>query len=143
MITWEAMSCNNKKYYGRGRGATIHGTDGTVLIDRNGYQVFDLNDNLLEEFATDETNETQDLLRIDSMTDNHFQNFINGIRNGEKLRSPINEGNISVTMLQLSNIAWKVDRTLNLNRSSGRVLNDPEAMQYSSREYEKGWELKI
>jgi len=144
MITWEGMSCNNKKYYGRGRGATIHGTDGTVLIDRNGYQIFDLNDNLLEEYSTDEkNNNTQDLLSMDSMTDNHFLNLINGIRDGEKLRSPINEGNISVTILQLSNIAWKFNRALNLDENNGHILDDTEAMNSWKREYEKGWEINI
>ncbi|MBU2493129.1 MAG: Gfo/Idh/MocA family oxidoreductase [Bacteroidetes bacterium] len=143
MITWEGMSCNNKQYYGRGRGATIHGTNGTVLIDRKGYQLFDLNDNLLEEYSTSEKNDTQDILSMDSMTDLHFENFINAIRTGEKLRSPINEGNVSVTILQLSNIAWKLNRTLNLDKVTGHILNDSEAMEYWGREYEKGWEIKI
>ncbi len=40
MITWEGLSCQGKRYYNRGRGATIHGTEGTVLIDRDGYIVF-------------------------------------------------------------------------------------------------------
>jgi hypothetical protein len=77
------------------------------------------------------------------MTDMHFQNFINGIRLGEKLNSPIEEGNISVTMLLLSNIAWKVDRTLNLDPANGHILKDKKAMKLWSREYEPGWEPKI
>ncbi len=144
MITWEGLSCNGKKQYGRGRGAAIHGTEGTVVIDRDGYDVFDLDDKLLESFKkSDEKNSTQDLLSMDSMTDAHFQNFVNGIRDGEKLHSPINEGNISVTILLLSNIAWKLNRTLNLNKENAHILNDEEAMKYWSREYEPGWEIKI
>jgi len=44
LITWEGKSCNNKSYYGRGRGATIHGTKGTMLIDRDGYELYNNND---------------------------------------------------------------------------------------------------
>jgi hypothetical protein len=77
------------------------------------------------------------------MTSSHFQNLIDGIRRGDKLRSPIEEGNISVTMLQLSNIAWKVNRTLRLNPADGHVLDDPGAMEMWQREYEKGWEVRI
>jgi hypothetical protein len=80
---------------------------------------------------------------MDDMTDAHFRNFINGIRDGEKLHSPINEGNISVTILLLSNIAWKLNRTLHLNKVNAHVLNDEEAMKYWQREYEPGWEIKI
>ncbi len=143
MITWECMSCQGKEYYGRSRGSTIHGTEGTVLIDRSGYQVFTLNDKLIDEYKTKEKTTTQDLQSIDSMTTKHFQNLINGIRVGEKLHSPIEEGNISVTMLQLSNIAWKVNRTLQLNKENGHILDDHKAMELWRREYEKGWELKV
>jgi hypothetical protein len=77
------------------------------------------------------------------MTTKHFGNLINGIRDGEKLHSPIAEANISVTMLLLSNIAWKMNRVLHLDKSNAHILNDPQAMKMFGREYEKGWELKI
>jgi hypothetical protein len=128
MITWEGMSCQGKQYYGRSRGSTIHGTEGTVLIDRDGYQVFSLDDKLIQEFSTQKSSTTQDLQSIDDMTTQHFQNLLNGIRTGEKLRAPIEEANVSVTMLHLSNIAWKLDRTLHLDKQNGHVLGDKEAM---------------
>lgn len=143
LITWEGMCCQGKQYYGRGRGSTIHGTSGTVLIDRDGYQVFDLNDKLIDEVKTAQKSTTQDLQSIDSMTTKHFENLINAIRTGEKLRSPIEEGNISVTMLLLSNIAWKVNRTLHLDKQNGHILGDAKAMEMWGREYEKGWDPKI
>ncbi len=143
MITWEGMSCQGKEYYGRGRGSTIHGTNGTVLIDRGGYQVFTLDDKLIDEYKTERRSTTQDLQSIDEMTTKHFGNLINGIRLGEKLHSPIEQGNISVTMLLLSNIAWKVNRTLRLDRKSAHILGDEEAMKMWRREYEKGWEPKV
>ena len=143
MITWEGMSCQGKQYYGRGRGSTIHGTDGTVLIDRDGYQVFTLDDKKVDEFVLGTPQTTQDLRGVDAMTDDHFRNLVNAIRGGDQLHSPIAEGNISVTMLQLSNIAWRVNRTLQLDRKTGRIVGDPPAAGLWGREYENGWELKI
>ncbi|MBU2491702.1 MAG: Gfo/Idh/MocA family oxidoreductase [Bacteroidetes bacterium] len=143
MISWESKSCNNVPYYDRGRGALINGTNGSVLIDRGGFIVFDLDGKIIEEFVNKKAASTDDLLGMDSMTVDHFKNLLNGIRNGEKLRSPIAEGNISVTMLQLSNIAWKYGRTLNLNPQNAHILDDVEAMSLWSREYEPGWEIKI
>ncbi|MGZ5496191.1 MAG: Gfo/Idh/MocA family oxidoreductase [Candidatus Aminicenantales bacterium] len=143
MITWEGMSCQGKQYYGRSRGSTIHGTEGTVLVDRDGYQVFSLDDKLIQEFNTQQATTTQDLQSIDAMTTRHFQNLLNGIRTGEKLRAPIEEANISVTMLHLSNIAWKLDRTLHLDRQNGHILGDEKAMTMWRREYAKGWEPKV
>ena len=143
MITWEGMSCQGKQYYGRGRGSTIHGTNGTVLIDRSGYQVFTLDDRLIDEYKTEEKNSTRDLRSIDEMTTKHFGNLLNAIRIGEKLHSPIDQGNISVTMLLLSNIAWKTHRTLRLDTKNAHILGDEEAMKMWRREYEKGWEPKV
>jgi predicted dehydrogenase len=144
LITWEGMSCQGKQYYGRSRGVTIHGTEGTVLVDRDGYQVFSLDDKLLSEFDTRQKKaSSRDLQSIDDMTARHFQNLIDGIRAGERLRAPVAEGNVSVTMLQLSNIAWKVGRTLHLDRTTGHIVGGDAAMALWGREYEKGWEPKV
>jgi hypothetical protein len=42
-------------------------------------------------------------------------------------------------MLQLSNIAWEVNRELVLDTKDGRIQGDDEAMKMWGREYEKGW----
>ena len=73
------------------------------------------------------------------MTDAHFANFIAGIRSGEKLHAPVSTGNVAVTMLQLSNISWEVNRELQLDTKDGHILNDQQAMGMWGREYEKGW----
>ncbi len=145
LITWEGMSCQGKEYYGRSRGATIHGTTGTVLIDRDGFVVYSLDDKKVEEYsvAAQPKTTTADLVGMDTMTTEHFRNFVAAIRTGEKLRSPINEGNISVTMLQLSNIAWKTGHALDLAKTTGHIQHDATAAALWQREYAKGWELKV
>jgi hypothetical protein len=77
------------------------------------------------------------------MTDAHFANFIAGVRKGEKLNAPVSIGNVAVTMLQLSNIAWEMKRDLVINPTNGMIVNDPQAMKGWTREYEKGWEPKV
>ena len=139
LISWEGKSCQGMKYYNRDRGSTIMGTAGTVLVDRDGYEVYDSQGNKTSEFKSGSTTSSADLLGRDSMTDAHFANFIAAVRAGEKLNAPVSDGNIAVTMLQLSNIAWEVNRELHLDTRDGKVLGDPEAMKMWGREYEKGW----
>jgi len=143
MITWEGLSCQGKTLFKRGRGAMIHGSNGAVLIDRNGYIIFDKKDNIIEEFNKNDVDATMDLKGGGPLTTLHFKNFVNGIRNGEKLHSPVVEGNISVSMLQMANIAWKRGKTLNINTKNGHIKGDKTAKKMCRREYEKGWELKI
>ena len=140
LISWDGMCCNGMKYWNRDRGTVIEGTEGSVLVDRDGYEIYDLKGNKKSEFKsrTEKTSST-DTVGRDSMTDAHFANFIAGIRKGEKLHSPIAVGNVSVTLMQLSNIAWEVQRELKINTPDGHVLNDPGAMKFWGREYEKGW----
>jgi predicted dehydrogenase len=142
MISWEGLSCEGKLTYGRSRGALICGTKGSVLVDRDGYELFGLDDKQIDRFTVGQTSTSKDLMSIDAMTDDHFRNLIAAIRDGEKLHSPIDEGNISVTTLQLANIAWKLKRTLHLDQD-GSVMDDKEAQGLCRREYEKGWELTI
>src|SRR5580692_5399003 len=143
LLSWEGKSCQGMKYYGRDRGSTIMGTTGTVLVDRDGYEIYDLGGKKTSEFRAGGNTSSSDLVGRDSMTAAHFANFIAGIRNGEKLNAPVSVGNISVTMLQISNIAWEVNRELQLDTKDGRIQGDPEAMKMWGREYENGWAPRV
>jgi predicted dehydrogenase len=139
MISWEGKSCQGMKFYGRDRGVAVMGTTGTVVVDRDGYEIYDLKGTKTSEFKTGKATGSSDLVGRDSMTDAHFANFIAAIRTGEKLNAPISVGNVSVTILQLSNIAWEVNRELQLDAKDGRIQGDAQAMKMWGREYEKGW----
>jgi predicted dehydrogenase len=144
LLAWEGTCCNGMRYFHRGRGSIIEGTEGTVLVDRDGYEVYDLKGKKTSEFKVNSSEtETSDTIGADSMTDAHFANFIAGIRTGAKLNAPIEVGNVAVTMLQLSNIAWTVNRELRLDSADGKIQNDHEAMKMWGREYEKGWAPKL
>ena len=143
LISWEGKSCEGMKYYGRDRGVAIMGTKGSVLVDRDGYEIYDLEGKKTSEFQTGGATSSSDTLGRDSMTDAHFANFIAAIQKGEKLNAPIDVGNVSVTTLQLSNIAWEVNRELHLDTTDGRIQNDAEAMKMWSREYQPGWEPRL
>jgi predicted dehydrogenase len=139
LISWEGKCCQGMKFYGRDRGSAIMGTNGTVVLDRDGYDIYDLKSNKIKEYRVGSTTSSTDTVGADSMTDAHFANFIAAIRKGEKLNAPIASGNVSVTMLQLSNIAWEVNRELHINPRDGQIQSDTEAMNMWGRQYEKGW----
>jgi predicted dehydrogenase len=142
-ISWEGLCCNGVKTYGRDRGSLIVGTEGSMMIDQEDYEIYDLGGKKTGSFSEGKSLSSSDLMGSDGMTDRHFRNFIAGIRTGEKLNSPIEVGGVAVTMLLLSNVAWKLGRPLKLDTTNAHVLNDPEAMKYWGREYEKGWAPKI
>ncbi len=145
LITWKGDCCSGKTTFGRERGTCIHGTAGSVILDRDGYEVYDLKDKLVTSYKVPNKPQTSstDLVGADTMTDAHFANTIAAIRTGEPLRQPVAQGNVPVTMLQLSNIAYFTGRSLKTDPATYAVLNDPQAEAMTRRTYEKGWEPKV
>jgi predicted dehydrogenase len=143
LLSWEGRSCNGMKYYGRDRGSIIMGTAGSVLVDRDGYEIYDLGGKKTGEFKLSQQTSSSDLIGRDSMTDLHFANFIAGIQTGAKLNQPVSQGNVAVTLMQLANIAWEVNRELQVSSTDGKPLHDSDAMKYWAREYEPGWAPKL
>lgn len=139
LISWEGRSCNDTKLFNLDRGVVIDGTTGSVVIDPGGYVVYDRKGHKTSEFKQGQAAPSSDLTGADNMTDLHFANFIAAIRTGAKLTQPIESGNITVTMLQLSNIAWEVQRELKLNPKDAHIIGDADAMKFWGRKYEKGW----
>jgi predicted dehydrogenase len=142
-INWEGRSCNGAPFWGKGRGSIIYGTKGSVMMDRSGYTVYNMDN---EEVKSVTRNTEQDALNTvggGDLTDYHVLNFANAIRTGEKQNSPISEGQKSVIALHLGNISQYVGRSLNIDPETGRIIQDSEAMDMWDREYEPGWEPSI
>ncbi|MFQ5983006.1 MAG: Gfo/Idh/MocA family protein, partial [Woeseiaceae bacterium] len=139
MITWEGRSCNDFKYYDRGRGSMIYGTDGTALLDRNGYFLYDKDGELIKQVNERSRSGTTDVVGAGALVKYHMENFFAAIRDGATLNAPIEEGAISTLMCHLGNFSQKLGRTLNIDPDNGHIKSDKEAMSYWSRDYESGW----
>jgi len=142
-ICWEGRSCNGHAFFDRGRGVTIHGTKGTVMMDRGGYTAYDKEGKVIKEMKEVTDSGTTDLVGGGGLTTFHVLNFCNGIRTGEELAAPVSDGYISNLLPHLGNISQKYGRTLEVNPLNGHILGDPEAASMWSRDYEYGWEPTI
>ena len=142
-ITWEGRSCNGRPIEGRSRGASIHGEKGTVVLDRNGYVVYDHDNNMIKEVKRGQAEATLDTRGGGSLTDLHIVNFLDTIRGDAQLMAPIDEGHKSVLLCHLGNIAQHTGRALSCDPATGRILDDDAAMQLWGRDYEPGWEPKV
>jgi predicted dehydrogenase len=143
-INWEGRSCNGYRFFdGRGRGSLIHGTKGTIFIDRSGYIAYNLDNEEIKRRIRDTETDGLDTVGGGDLTDVHVDNFAKAIRLDEKLNSPIEEGQKSVLPLHVGNISQYVGRSLNINPQNGRIIGDSEAMSKWRRDYEPGWEPRI
>ncbi len=143
-ITWDGRSCNPYPVENRGRGASIHGEQGTVVIDRDGYTVYDQDNEEVWKRSKMSGEASLDIRGGGGLTDRHIANMLQTIRGeGVSQYSPIDEGHKSTLLCHLGNIAQETGRTLHCDPANGRILNDAEAMKMWGRQYEPGWEVKV
>lgn len=144
-ISWEGRSCNDYDEVKSGRGVIFYGEKGTMVIPGgDDYKVYELGSKLIKEVKTDiqQADATNTMGMGEKLDSLHLQNFVDSIRGKAKLNSPIVEGHKSTLLPQLGNIAYRSGSTIYCD-SNGRIKDNIAANALWSREYEKGWEMKL
>ena len=144
-LTWEGRSCNPHHIEGTSVGVVFYGEKGTMVLQGgNDYTIVGLDNKIIKAVKSDiEVNSTNLMNPAEKLDALHLQNFFDGITKGEELHSGIADGHNSTLLVQLGNISQRVGHTLNIDPRNGHILNEPKAMQYWARDYEKGWEMTL
>lgn len=144
-MSWEGRSCNGKFIEGSSVGAIFYGEKGSMLMNGgNGYTIYDLSNKIVKEVKMDQKIDALNLANPSAGLDGiHVQNFFDSIKNNAALHADIHSGHRSTLLMQLGNIAYRVGHSLEIDPKNGHILNDKGAMKYWSRNYEKGWEMKL
>ena len=140
LITWEGKSCNNFTTNERDRGTLIHGTEGSVLLDRNGYIRYDLSGKKVFDIAEKSPSATTDLVGAGALDVFHMKNLLDAIRIDTPLNAPICNASNTNLMCHYANMAQDLNRPLEINTETG-VVHDKEAMKSWQRDYEPGWDF--
>ena len=113
-IAWQGRSCNPYPVEDRGRGTIVHGTTGTMVVDQDGYTVYDLDNKVVKQNVAPPQSGTDPLAFSgdDQLTALHIANFVDGVRTGSPVSQPIEEGAKSVLLCHLGNIAQWTGRAL-------------------------------
>ena len=74
----------------------------------------------------------------------HIGNFLDAIRDGAKLNSPIEEGQKSTMLCHLGNLAYRTRSMIQFDAATKKVIGNPEADKLWARAaYRTGWEVKV
>ncbi|MBQ4916270.1 Gfo/Idh/MocA family oxidoreductase [Maribacter sp. MMG018] len=142
-ITWTGHSRGLIKPTRPGRGVTIYGSKGSIMLDRNFYQLYDLGGNLIKEEKEGGESQTTNTRGEGSLDVNHISNFFSAIRKDESLHSDIKDASISTMLCHLGNMAQDAGETLKIDNTTGKVLNNEKVMKTWKRDYTEGWEPKL
>jgi predicted dehydrogenase len=123
-------------YYGRSHGVGFVGNDGTLVVDRGGWEV------IPEPKGGNPTLDPVALIPGDGKgLHNHMVNFIDAIKNGASLNCPVEIAAGVARTCHLGNIAYKTGRRLYWDADRTEFLNDPEANRYLAPVYRQPWSL--
>jgi len=123
-------------YYGRSHGVGFVGNEGTLVVDRTGWEV------IPEPKGGSPTLERVDLIRGDGKgLYTHMSNFTNAIRQGAELNCPVEIAAGVARTCHLGNIAYKTGRRLYWDAENNKFMNDRAADAFLVPEYRKPWKV--
>jgi predicted dehydrogenase len=130
-ITWEGLSWSPLGPHDSRFGISFHGTEGSIVIHDPGYTIFDMQD---KEVST-HTGEGGDRV--------HLVDFVDAVRTGRLPNADIEQAHRSTLLCHLGNIAYRCSATLQTDPANGHIIDNTQAEQLWSRQYEPGWEPRI
>lgn len=123
---------------GRSHGKAFHGTEGTLILDRSGYEIrseaFKGKKAMPEETTATYSREHQ-------VVQNHMKAFLECVRTRRTPSADIATGHRATNPGHLMNISWRVGRRVRWDADSERIIDDAEATQWMSKAYRAPWAL--
>lgn len=131
-MTWDATSCNQ---HGVDYFCAFFGDQGSLELDENGkYRIYDRQDKLIEEGGQAGGGQLE-----------HLTNFVECVRanSAERLNQPILEGHKSTLLCHLGNIAYRTGQTVNVDTSTGHIIDNSEQQSLWQRAYDPAWQNAV
>ncbi len=140
VCTYENRWCNANSMYNHGYGIEFHGTDGTMFLDRSGFQVYPEK----RQFEKKQVERTA-AMQMDDVNDSHLdhvRNFLDCVKSRKRPTSDIEIGHRSTSACLLGNVAYRSGERIVWDVVSQRITQgSAEAKKLLSREYRAPWKL--
>ena len=136
-MLWEHATGINDGPYRRDHGVAFIGNNGTLVVDRGGWEVIpEKADNKDRMEAVDRQPKLDDGLSL------HAKNFIEVLhsRKMEDLKCPIQAGAHVASVCQMGNIAFRTGKKIYWDKDKNK-FTDEEANKYLAAEYHNGYNL--
>jgi len=142
VCTYENRLCNGNSMYGHGYGIEFHGTDGTMFVDREGFQVYP--ENMM--FEKKRLGRTP-AMQMDQVNDgllDHVANMLECMRTRNNPASDIVIGHRTSSACLLGNVALRSKERIVWDVANERLVGgSPAAQRLLSREYRAPWKLVV
>ena len=141
-MIWEHANGINIGPYGRDHGVAFIGNNGTLVVDRSGWEV--LPEPNREGWAKTEGNkmEAVPLTKAEGNgVDFHTRNFIDCMKSRQKPNCDIAIAQNTALNASLGNIAYRTNSKIFWDAAKQQILNNEEAQKLTMANYQNGWVL--
>lgn len=144
-MLWEHATGIDNGPYNRREGIAFIGNNGTLVVDRQGYDVFE------ESQSKNYNEEGEAMMRlIDPVArpegviylDLHTQNFVEAIKtkNASILKTPIISGSVAAINAHMGNVAFKTGEKVYWDAAKS-MFSSKKASELIKPEYHNGWKI--
>lgn len=142
VATYENRQCNGNSMYKRTYGTEFHGTDGTLFVDRDGFEVTPEGGDP-EKKKWGRTAEMK-MECMDGGLTKHVANLLDCMKTRKLPQSDIEIGYHSSSTCLLANVALRTKERLEWDVATGRLTKGgPAAQKLLNREYRSPWKLVV
>jgi predicted dehydrogenase len=135
-MVWDSAMGIDNGSYGRDHGIAYIGNNGTLILDRGGWEVI--------EEKNSKNKVSKPLAKVsDNGIDKNLENFVSVVKSRklEDLHCPIQAGAHVATVAQMGNIAFRSGKKLEWDASKKQFTDDKINRQYLTTEYHNGYKL--
>ncbi len=136
-IVWEHNGGIQTGPYGRNYGLAFIGTNGTLIADRNNWEV------LAEDAGEGKKRTAIVPPQVSDNLDhiNHVANFIECVKTRQKPAADIEIGRQAALYAHLGNIAFRTGHKIIWSEEKSKIINDNQANKLVTPAYRKPWQL--
>ena len=139
LLNFSYRECNARGIEGNDYGIEFHGTQGSLFLDRSGFEVFPEYDREGNEYTA-----RMPSLRVGGSEQHqaHVRNFLDCVRSRALPNSDIETGHKATVAPHLGNIAFRTGQKVEWDPVAERLVRPtPEQEALFSRQYRKPWAL--
>lgn len=145
-MLWEHATGIDNGPYNRREGIAFVGNNGTLVVDRGGFEVIaEREAQGYSGWGKDKLEKIEAFKKPDELNylDLHTQNFIDAIKKNDQslLNTPIRSGSVAAINAQMGNIAYKTGSKVFWNAKKGNFGDNEAANKLINPVYLNGWEL--
>ncbi|MEO1260892.1 MAG: Gfo/Idh/MocA family oxidoreductase [Bacteroidota bacterium] len=145
-MLWEHATGIDIGPYGRREGIAFIGNNGTLVVDRGGFEVYvEKVSKGYSEWGDPKMELIEKYERPDDVNylDLHTHNFVEAIKANDvsKLNTPIDSGSVAAINAQMGNIAFKTGKKIYWDAVNGKFIKNKKANRLLAAKYHNGWKM--